>query len=75
MNIVIEEPTTNTGRNNYKNNKAKEKRIIYESVKENLMFVITPLKLENECFYTLMNMYERKQPTQNRALKNKLCNI
>ena len=31
---VIEEPTTNAGRQNYKNNQAKEKRVIYESMKD-----------------------------------------
>ena len=41
--IVIEEPTTNVGRTNYKKNQAKAKGIIYDSVKDNLMSVITPI--------------------------------
>ena len=41
---VIEDPTTIAGRKNYKNSlKAKEKMIIYDSVKDNLMLVVTPL--------------------------------
>ena len=54
------EPTTNAGRNNYKKNRAKEKRIIYDSMKDNLMLVITSLKMEKEFFDTLTNIYEKK---------------
>ena len=72
---AIEEPTTNAGRTNYKKNQAKAKRIIYDSVKDNLMSVITPLKTTKECFDTLMNLYEKKDPTQKMDLKNKLWNI
>ena len=61
---LIEDPTRNVGRKNYKKNQAKEKRIIYESVKENLMSVITPLNTTKECFDTLTNIYEKKAPTQ-----------
>ena len=72
---VIEEPTKNAGRTNYKRNQGKEKMIIYDSVKDNLMSVITPLKTEKDCFDTLINLYEKKAPTQKRDLKNKLRNI
>ena len=61
--IVIEEPTTNERRINYKKNQAKEKRIIYDSVKDNLMSVITALNTAKECFDTLVNLYENKSPT------------
>ena len=44
-------------------------------MKDNLMSVITPLKTEKECFDTLTNLYEKKAPTQKRALKNKLRNM
>ena len=60
---------------NFEKNQAKEKRIIYDSMKDNLMSVITPLKTTNECFDTLMNLYEKKAPTQKRDLKNKLCSM
>ena len=73
--IMIKEPTKNVGRTNYKKNQENEKRIIYDSVKENIMMVITPLKTTNECFDTLTNIYEKKVPTQKRDLKNKLCGI
>ena len=72
---VIEEPTTNARRTNYKKNQAKAKQIIYDSVKDNLMSMITPLKTTKEFFDTLTNLYEKKDPTQNIALKNKLWNM
>ena len=40
-------------------------------MKDNLMSLITPLKTTKECFDTLMNLYEKKAPTQNRDLKKK----
>ena len=61
---VIEYPTTNAGRTNYKKNQAKEKGIIYESMKDNLMSVITSLKTQNECFDTVTNFYEKNSNTQ-----------
>ena len=53
-------------------NKTKEKWIIYDSLKDNLMSMINPLKTTKECFYTLTNLYEKKAPTQKRALKKNL---
>ena len=65
--IVIEESTKNEGRTNYKKNQAKEKRIIYDSVKDNLMSVITPLKMANECFDT-PQIFMRRRPLLKRGL-------
>ena len=45
---VVEEPSSNVGRNAYKKNQAKARRIIYDSVKEHIMPVITPLKTNKE---------------------------
>ena len=39
------------------------------------MSMITPLKTSKECFDTLMNLYEKKAPTQKRDLKNQLCSM
>ena len=72
---MIKYPTTITGRTNYKNSNTKEKMIIYESMKDNLMSMITHLKTTKECFDTLTIFYEKKEPTQKRALKNKLHNM
>ena len=75
MNSVVEEPTTNAARINYNKNQSKAKMIIYDSMKDNLMSVITPLKMTKECFDILTNIHEKKAPTQKRDLKNKLCNM
>ena len=67
---VVEEPSSNAGRTTYKKNQAKARRIIYDSVKEHLIPVITPLKTTKECFDTLVKLYETKDPNQKRLLKN-----
>jgi hypothetical protein len=61
---VIEEPFTNAERVAYKRNQAKAKRVIFYSVKDHLMPVITPLKTAKECFDTLVKLYEAKAPNQ-----------
>ena len=60
---MIEEPITNARTTNYNKNQENAKRIIYDFMKDKLMLVITPLKMENECFNTLTNIYEKKAPT------------
>ena len=50
---IVEEPSSNAGRPAYKRNQAKAKRIIFDSVKDHLMPVITPLKIEKKYFDTL----------------------
>ena len=57
---VVAEPTTNAGRASFKRNQAKVRRIIYDSVKEHIMPIITPLKTAKECFDTLVKLYETK---------------
>ena len=69
---VVEEPSSNARRTLYKKNQAKARRIIYDSVKEHLMPVITPLKTTKECFDTLVKLYEVKAPSHKRLLKNQL---
>ena len=61
---TIEEPTSNVGRIAFRKKKEKERRIIYDSVKETLMPTTTPLKTAKECFDTLTNLYEKKAPSQ-----------
>ena len=64
--IVIEETTTNVGRINYKKNQSKEKRIIYDSMKENLMSVITPLICE--CVLTHSQIFMRRRTLLKRGI-------
>ena len=75
VSTFVQDPTSNARCINFKKNQAKAKRIIYDSVKDNLMFVITPLKTAKECFDILTNLYEKKAPIQKRPLKKKLWNL
>ena len=52
VSTVVEEPTSNAGRINLKKSQAKAKHIIYDSVNNNLMSMITLLKIAKECFDT-----------------------
>ena len=68
----VDAPTTVTGRSAFKRNQAKTKRIIFDSVKDSIMTVLTPLTTIKECFDTLTNLYEKKIPSQKRDLKIRL---
>jgi hypothetical protein len=68
---VMEEPTSNAGRETYKKRQAKAKRVIFDSVKHTMMPLIAHLRTTKECFDALANLYEKKAPTQKRTL-NKL---
>ena len=72
---VVEEPTTTQGRATFKRKQAKAKRVIFDLVKDNLMPVIAPLRIAKECFDALANLYEKKAPTQRRALKKQLRSL
>ena len=69
---VTEKPTTNVGRIAYKRKQGKARNIIYDSIKEALMPNITSLKTTKECYDTLVNLYEKKAPSQKRVLKKRL---
>jgi len=69
---VVEEPTTNVGRETFKRDQAKAKRVIFNSVKDNIMSVLTSLMMTKECYDTLLNLYEKTIPSQKRNLKNKI---
>jgi hypothetical protein len=68
----VEEPTTNTARAAYKRKQTKARRIIFDSIKDNLIPLIGPLRIAKECFDALANLYEKKAPTQKRILKKQL---
>ena len=46
----VVEPTSAVGKASFKRNQGKARRIIYNSVKENIMPIITPLKTTKECY-------------------------
>jgi glutaredoxin 2 len=70
--MEIEEPTTNTARATYKRKQTKAKRIIFYSIKDNMMPLIGHLRTAKDCFDALENLYEKKEPTQKRILKKQL---
>lgn len=69
---VVAEPLDDVGKTTYKSNQAKEKKVIFDSVKYHFIPVITPLNTSKECFDTLVKIYEMKTPSQKRTWKNKL---
>jgi hypothetical protein len=60
---VVEEPTTNAGRADFKKSQAKAKRIIFDSVKDSIMPVMTSLMIVKDCMDTLVNLYEKQTPS------------
>ena len=71
---VTEEPTTNASRLAYKMKQGKARRIIYDSVRESLMPNITSLNTAKECYDTLVNLYEKKAPSQ-KSLEEEAMNF
>ena len=75
MTTVVAEPTSSVGRASFKRNQAKARRIIYDSVKEHIMPIITPLKIAKECFDTLVKLYKTKATSQKRLMKSQLRSL
>jgi hypothetical protein len=69
---IIEEPTSNIARAAYKKKQTKAKKIIFDSIKDNMMPIIGHLRIAKDCFDALANLYENKAPTQKRILKKQL---
>jgi hypothetical protein len=61
---VMKEPTSNIGRAAYKKRQDKAMRVIFYSIKDNMMPLIAHLRTAKECFDALANLYEKKAPTQ-----------
>jgi hypothetical protein len=59
---IIEEPTSNVVRDAFTRNQAKAKRVILDSVKDNIMHVLTSLMKTKDCYDTLVNLYEKTTP-------------
>jgi hypothetical protein len=69
---VVEEPTTNAKRTAFRKSQVKAKRIIFDSVKDSIMAAMTSLMTAKDCMDTLVNLYEKRTPSQKRTLKHKL---
>jgi hypothetical protein len=72
---VVAELTDDDGKVSYKKNQDKAKRILYDLVKDHLIPIISPLNTAKECYDALTSVFETKNPSRKRALKNKLCEI
>jgi hypothetical protein len=46
--------------------------MIFDSVKDSIMPGMTSLKTAKDCMDTLVNLYEKRAPSQKRTLKHKL---
>jgi hypothetical protein len=57
--MVEEEPTTNAGKVAVRKSQAKAKRIIFDSVKDNIMSAMTSLITTKDCMDTLVKLYEK----------------
>jgi hypothetical protein len=69
---MVVEPTNNAERTNLRKSQAKAKRIIFDSVKDSIMPAMTSLMTAKDCMDTLVNLYEKHDPSQKRTLKHKL---
>ena len=49
---VMEEPTNNAGRAAFRRNQAKAKRVIFDSMKDSIMLVLTSLMTAKDCYDT-----------------------
>jgi hypothetical protein len=56
---VVDEPTNNVGRATFNKIQTKAKRIIFDSVKDNIMPTMTSLITTKDCMDTLVNLYEK----------------
>jgi hypothetical protein len=69
---VVEEPMNNVGRLAFRKSQSKGKRIIFDSIKDNIMLAMTSLMFDKDCMDTLVNMYEKQAPSQKRTLTHKI---
>jgi hypothetical protein len=61
--IVVEEPTNNARRAAFRKSQANSKQIIFDSVKDIIMHVMTSLMTTKDCMDTLVNPYEKHAPS------------
>jgi hypothetical protein len=56
---VVQETMNNVGRVAFRKSQAKANRIIFESIKDNIMPAMTSLMTSKDCMDTLVNLYEK----------------
>ena len=72
MTRYVANPTDDNGKAPYKKNQAKAKIILFDSVKDYLIHIISPLNIAKECYDDLIKLFEAKNPSWKRALKGKI---
>ena len=60
---MVEEPTNNAWRTDFRKSQEKAKRIIFDSVKDSKIPAMTSLMTAKECMDTLVNLYEKHAPS------------
>ena len=68
----LEEPTTVAVRVAYRKKQAKAKRLIFDSIKDNIMPLVQSLPTAKECLDTLSKLYDVNAPSLKRSLKKEL---
>ena len=68
----LEEPTAIAARAAYRKKQAKAKRLIFKSIKDNMMLLVQSLRTAKECLDTLSKLYDVDAPSLKRSLKKEL---
>ena len=66
------EPTSSTGQATFLKNRAKARTIIFDSVRDSIMAIMTSLMTPKQCMDALTQLYEKSATSQKRTLKHKL---
>jgi hypothetical protein len=69
---MVEEPMNNAGVPTFRKIEEKAKRMIFDSFKDSIMHAVTSLMTSKDCMDTMVNLYEKQAPSQNRTLKHNL---
>ena len=71
----LEEPTTGAAKSAFRKKQAKAKRLIFESIKDNMMSLLQCLATAKECMVALSKLYDTDAPSLKRTLKKQLHTI
>ena len=71
----LEEPTSSAGKSVFRKKQDKEKRLIFESIKDSMMPLLQPLSTTKECMDALSKLFDTNAPSQKRTLKKQLHSI
>ena len=69
------EPTAGAAKSEFRKKQAKEKRIIFKSIKDGMMPLLQPLATAKECMDALSRLFDTDAPSLKRTLKKQLHTI